>query len=208
LTKYQQATKLKILHHRQTPGSGLKKKLLTWAKGKAAAHWASQEYGSTTKSPAFMFLARKLLHKAHVALGFDRCYAFYVAAAPIEKKILTYFASLDLPIMEIFGQSECTGPHTVNKYSAFKLGTVGRPMPGTETKTEEENGELCYRGRHIFAGYMSMPDKTKETIDPDGWLHSGVRLIANACSGMPSICTISHTLFHGMTLFLGCGQDR
>jgi long-subunit acyl-CoA synthetase (AMP-forming) len=38
---------------------------------------------------------------------------------------------------------------------------------------DPQNGELCYRGRHIFAGYMGMPDKTKEAIDPEGWLHSG-----------------------------------
>lgn len=119
------------------------------------------------------FLAKKLLHKAHLALGFDRCYAFYVSAAPIEVKILKYFASLNIPIMELFGQSECTGPHAINTYTAFKIGTVGRPLLGTETKLGEIDKELCYRGRHIFAGYMGMPDKTKESIDTDGWLHSG-----------------------------------
>jgi long-chain-fatty-acid--CoA ligase ACSBG len=153
--------------------TGIKKILSTWAKSKAAEHWASEEFGSKSSSPFFYFLAKKLLHKAHLALGFDRCYAFYVSAAPIELKILQYFASIDVPIMELFGQSECTGPHAVNTYPAFKLGTVGRPMLGTETKIDPVNGELTYRGRHIFAGYMGMPDKTNETIDSDGWLHSG-----------------------------------
>lgn len=153
--------------------TGIKKILSTWAKSKAAEHWAAQEYGSKSTSPFFYFLAKKLLHKAHLALGLDRCYAFYVSAAPIELKVLKYFASIDIPIMELFGQSECTGPHAVNTYTAFKLGTVGRPMLGTETKIDPNTGELLYRGRHIFAGYMGMPDKTKETIDPEGWLHSG-----------------------------------
>lgn len=153
--------------------TGVKKMLSTWAKGKAMAHWESEEFGSTKSSPFLYFLAQKLLHKAHVALGFDRCYLWYVGAAPIEVKILKYFSSLDIPIMEIFGQSECTGPHTINFEEAFKIGTVGRPMLGTETKMAEGTGELCYRGRHIFAGYMGMPDKTTETIDPEGWLHSG-----------------------------------
>ena len=88
-------------------------------------------------------------------------------------KILRYFHSLNIPIMELFGQSECTGPHTVNTYDAFKLGTVGRPMLGTETMIAEGNEELCYRGRHIFAGYLGMPEQTSDTIDKDGWLHSG-----------------------------------
>lgn len=153
--------------------TGVKKMLSTWAKGKAAAYWESEEFGSNTGQPFMMFLAKKLLHKAHLALGFDRCYSFYVSAAPIEVKILRYFASIDIPIMELFGQSECTGPHAVNTYNAFKIGTVGRPLRGTETKLGESDGELCYRGRHIFAGYMGMPEKTKEAIDPDGWLHSG-----------------------------------
>lgn len=136
-------------------------------------HWSSLEYGSKTGSPFMLFLAKKLLHKAHEALGFDRCYAFYVSAAPIEVKILRYFTSLDIPIMELFGQSECTGPHAVNTYAAFKIGSVGRPLLGTETMLAKDTGELCYRGRHIFAGYLGMPDKTKETVDEQGWLHSG-----------------------------------
>ena len=153
--------------------TGIKKILSTWAKGQAMAHWESREFGSTTGSPFLYFLAKKLLHKAHLALGFDRCYMFFVSAAPIEVKILKYFSSIDIPIMELFGQSECTGPHAINTVRAFKIGSVGRPMLGTETKLGEDNGELCYRGRHIFAGYLGMPDKTAEAIDSEGWLHSG-----------------------------------
>jgi len=153
--------------------TGLKKMLSTFAKKNAMQHWESMEYGSKIRSPTMYFLAKAILKKAHVALGFDRAEALYVSAAPIEVKILKYFASLDLPIMELFGQSECSGPHAVNKLIAFKIGTVGRPLPGTETKVDEKTGELCYRGRHIFAGYMKMPEMTAATIDEDGWLHSG-----------------------------------
>ena len=147
--------------------------LSTWAKDTAAEYWESEKFGSTSGKPFFFFLAETLLHQAHIALGFDRCDAFYVGAAPTEVKILKYFASLNIPIMELFGQSECTGPHAVNTYTAWKVGTVGRPLGCTETKLGETDGELCYRGRHVFAGYMGMLDKTKEAIDPEGWLHSG-----------------------------------
>jgi long-chain-fatty-acid--CoA ligase ACSBG len=95
--------------------TGIKKTLSTWAKKQAAGHWASKEFGSESGSPLFFFLAKKLLQKAHVALGLDRCVGFYVSAAPIEVKILRYFASLNMPIMELFGQSECCGPHSVNR---------------------------------------------------------------------------------------------
>jgi long-chain-fatty-acid--CoA ligase ACSBG len=52
---------------------------------------------------------------------------------------------------------------------------------GTETKTDSDNGELCYRGRHIFAGYMGMEEQTKATIDSDGWLHSGDVIQIDEC---------------------------
>jgi len=96
-------------------------------------------------------------------------------------KILEYFASIDIPILELFGQSECSGPHATNSPSAWKIGTVGRPLPGTETKIDPNNGELIYSGRHIFAGYLHMDDKTKEAIDADGFLHSGDVVTIDDC---------------------------
>ena len=163
--------------------TGIKKVLSTWAKAQALKHWESLEFGSKTSGSMFFPLAKKLLHKAHVALGFDRCKAFYVSAAPIEVKILKYFTSIDIPVMELFGQSECTGPHASNKLTAFKIGSVGRPLPGTQTMLVPENGELCYRGRHIFAGYMKEEEKTKDAIDADGWLHSGdVASVSSICA--------------------------
>jgi long-chain-fatty-acid--CoA ligase ACSBG len=158
---------------------GVKKVVSTWAKGEAGAYWDSlsydglKEFDLRREAPVPYYMANAVLSAVHKKLGFDRCYGFYVGAAPIEAQILKYFASIDIPIMEIFGQSECTGPHSVNMYTAFKVGTVGRPMLGTETMVAEGSGELCYRGRHVFAGYMGMRDQTNATIDSEGWLHSG-----------------------------------
>jgi len=91
----------------------------------------------------------------------------------MEEAVLKYFASIGIPIFEIYGQSECTGPQCVDSLKAFKLGTVGRPLLGTESRIASDTGELLYQGRHIFSGYMNMPDKTEEAIDNQGWLHSG-----------------------------------
>mmetsp|Transcript_22288 Transcript_22288/g.48419 ORF Transcript_22288/g.48419 Transcript_22288/m.48419 type:complete len:591 (+) Transcript_22288:45-1817(+) len=160
--------------------TGVKKMVSTWAKGESLAFWDSMDFEAKKKfdlwrdlGPVSYYLSQMLLKKAHEALGLDRCQGFYVSAAPIEVKIIKYFHSIDVPVMELFGQSECTGPHTINTYDAFQVGSVGRPMLGTQTKMGEGTGELIYTGRHIFAGYMGMPEKTKETISPDGWLHSG-----------------------------------
>ena len=91
----------------------------------------------------------------------------------MEPKVIRYFMSLDMPIMDVFGQSECTGPHSANTLSAFCVGTVGCPIVGSQTRRNPETGELSYTGRHLFAGYMNMPDKTRETMDDQGWLYSG-----------------------------------
>jgi len=106
------------------------------------------------------------------AIGLGKVKACFTAAAPIAKEILEYFASLNIPVYEVFGQSECTGPHTVSHEGAWRIGYCGRPLKGTETKISDI-GELCYRGRHIFMGYMFNKEKTAETFDKDGFLRSG-----------------------------------
>lgn len=153
--------------------TGIKKKISTWAKCKSTVYWENHQYGGNQKKPFLHGLATKLLGKVRVALGLDRCKACYVSAAPIETQIIKYFASINIPILEIFGQSECSGPHTTSTHEGWKIGSVGRPLPGTITKIDPVTGELVYGGRHVFAGYMDMEQKTNEAIDADGYLHSG-----------------------------------
>mmetsp|Transcript_19225 Transcript_19225/g.32531 ORF Transcript_19225/g.32531 Transcript_19225/m.32531 type:complete len:660 (-) Transcript_19225:312-2291(-) len=154
--------------------SGVKALLGKWAKSLGAEHSRLAQYGNRGGAPCCFTCANTLvLTKIKEALGLDQAKACFTAAAPIAPETLYYFASLDIPIYEVFGQSECTGPHTVCSSKAWKVGTCGQPMKGTETKCDPVNGELCYRGRHIFMGYMYMPKQTAETIDDEGFLHSG-----------------------------------
>jgi len=111
--------------------------------------------------------------KVKGALGLDQTRLFFSAAAPLAPETLRYFAALDIPIFEVFGQSECTGPHSFPSVSAWKMGACGRPICGSETVIVPETGELIYRGRHVFMGYMYMPEMTAQTIDDQGYLHSG-----------------------------------
>ncbi|MEZ4565615.1 MAG: AMP-binding protein [Desulfobacterales bacterium] len=82
--------------------------------------------------------------------------------------------SLNIPITEVYGMSECTGPGTVSLPEPFKFetGWAGPPVPGTEMKIADD-GEVLMRGRHVFKGYFKNDAATKDTIDGDGWLHSG-----------------------------------
>eukprot|EP01038_Epipyxis_sp_PR26KG_P015852 gene15852-21480_t len=154
--------------------TGIKKSISTWAKGVGAEHSKLQQWGRGGGKPWGYGCANSIvLSKIKAALGLDRVKGCYTAAAPISIDTLNYFASLDIHIYEVFGQSECTGPHTVSAANQWKVGYCGRPMLGTESMIAPGTGELCYRGRHIFMGYMYMPDKTAETIDEEGYLHSG-----------------------------------
>ena len=154
--------------------TGVKAALSKWAKSMGAEHSRLAQYGNGGGAPCCYSCANALiLTKIKEALGLDQCKACYTAAAPIAPETLYYFASLDIPIFEVFGQSECTGPHTIGTNSTWKIGTCGRPIKGTETRIAPDTQELCYRGRHVFMGYMYMPDKTAETIDEEGFLHSG-----------------------------------
>jgi len=154
--------------------TGIKKSLSTWAKNTGTAKSQAAQFGAKGGKPWGYGCANSIvLSKIKDALGLDQCKCCYTAAAPISLEVLNYFASLDIPVYEVFGQSECTGPHTISDQKQWKIGTCGRPMEGTETIIAENTMELCYRGRHIFMGYMYMPDKTAETIDDQGYLHSG-----------------------------------
>mmetsp|Transcript_28982 Transcript_28982/g.57851 ORF Transcript_28982/g.57851 Transcript_28982/m.57851 type:complete len:661 (-) Transcript_28982:143-2125(-) len=154
--------------------SWLKQQIGAWAKGKGFQRAQMVQYGGPGGAPCCFGLANSLvLSKVKEALGLDQARVCFTAAAPIAVETLNYFASLDVHIYEVFGQSECTGPHTFSSTHCWKIGSCGRPMKGTVSKIDKTTGELCYRGRHVFMGYMYMPDKTAETIDEDGFLHSG-----------------------------------
>ena len=80
-----------------------------------------------------------------------------------------------MPLLEVFGLTECTGPHLINKTKdkEWKMGTVGRSLPGTKSDIDDENGELICYGRNIFAGYLDMPDETAKAVDAKGYLRTG-----------------------------------
>jgi len=152
---------------RQT--TGLKKVAADWAKGRAAEKTRLAQFGAGGGSPWMYGCANSIvLSKIKAALGLDACKACFTAAAPIAPETLKYFGTLDIPIYEVFGQSECTGPHTVSYPGVWKIGYCGRPMPGTVTKIAPTDEELCYKGRHVFMGYMYMEKETSETIDDEG----------------------------------------
>jgi long-chain acyl-CoA synthetase len=94
------------------------------------------------------------------------------AAAPLPPQVATFFAGLGLKIYDVYGMTETAGAFTANVPGAFRLGTVGRPLPGIEVSVAED-GEILTRGPLNTPGYINLPQRTAELIDADGWLHTG-----------------------------------
>lgn len=149
----------------------LKKKIAKWARGLGLAGGYAEQQGSG--KPLMYPLANALVFKkVRAQLGLDRARIVLTSAAPISKDTLEFFLSLGLPICEVYGMSECTGPATASLPTRYRTGKAGYCLPGAELKIAED-GEVCMRGRHVFKGYFKDPAATKDTIDKDGWLHSG-----------------------------------
>ncbi|XP_072243592.1 long-chain-fatty-acid--CoA ligase ACSBG2-like [Leuresthes tenuis] len=156
--------------------SPLRKRVADWAKSIGLQYSYSAMTGENAVPWGFMLANNLVFKKVRAALGLDRCRLCCTGAAPITKETLDYFLSLNIPVMELYGMSESSGPHTVS-IDEFRITSCGKEMPGCKTKLEnpdgEGNGEICLWGRNIFMGYLNMPDKTTEALDEQGWLHSG-----------------------------------
>ncbi|HEU5060723.1 MAG TPA: long-chain fatty acid--CoA ligase [Kofleriaceae bacterium] len=154
--------------------TGFKKSLVEWVRkvakkksdlenrGEKMGPWLALQYKAANKL---------VLSKLKPALGLGRARMCVSGAAPIAKEVLEFFATLDIPIREVYGQSEDTGPTTLNVPGKTRFGSVGALIPGIEVKIADD-GEILVRGRNVFKGYYKEPEATRETL-VDGWLCSG-----------------------------------
>jgi long-chain acyl-CoA synthetase len=126
---------------------------------------------SLTTEAAFEAARRFVFAPLKKKIGLDRARILVTAAAPIGKDVLEFFASIDLVVHEVYGQSEVTGPTSVNTQHFTRLGTLGRPMSGVEVRIADD-GEILVRGDNVCMGYFKDPAATAELLE-DGWLHSG-----------------------------------
>jgi len=93
-------------------------------------------------------------------------------AAPINPDVIEFFQALGIKLWEGWGMTECTVGATYNPLERIKNGTVGVADPGIEMKIDSD-GEVLLRGGNLMRGYYKEPEKTAETIDAEGWLHTG-----------------------------------
>ena len=105
-------------------------------------------------------------------LGLDRCRLAFTGAAPISPDLIRWYLALGIDMREVYGQTENCGVATVMPPERIKLGSVGKAAPWGEVAISPE-GEILIKGDFLFMGYLNQPEKTAETIDARGWLHTG-----------------------------------
>jgi long-chain acyl-CoA synthetase len=110
--------------------------------------------------------------KAKEAMGLDRCRFMFSSAAPLSPKIAEYFSGLGMQILQLYGQSECTGICAFNEPDRNRIGSVGPALPCAELSIAED-GEILTRGSSVFLGYLHNDEATAEALGDDGWLKTG-----------------------------------
>ncbi len=113
-----------------------------------------------------------VLSKLRERLGLDQVRWAVSGAAPIPTQTLGFFVGIGIPVTELWGMSELSCVATVSHPDDAKLGAVGKPLSGLEC-TIADDGEILMRGPIVMKGYRKEPAKTAETVDADGWLHTG-----------------------------------
>jgi len=104
-------------------------------------------------------------------VGLDCLQYAITGAAPIPPELIRWYRAIGVPMSEIYGLSETTGPMTWDP-DEVRVGTVGRAFPGVDVFLGDD-GEVCCRGGNVFVGYLDDPDKTADALEPDGTFHSG-----------------------------------
>jgi len=122
------------------------------------------------KLPVISGIVKKKIKKA---LGLDKAKFILTGTAPIPAGLLEWYEKIGLDILEGYGMSENTAACTINSPGQKKIGTVGKAQEGAEIKIDPETREILMRAEWIMQGYFKEAELTAQTIDEEGWLHTG-----------------------------------
>ncbi|MFP2925040.1 AMP-dependent synthetase/ligase [Pyxidicoccus sp. 3LG] len=114
----------------------------------------------------------KVLKPLRQTMGLDAMQWASSGSAPIPVEVLEYLGGFGIKVLEVWGMSETTGCATINTPQDFRVGSVGRPIPGVEVRLAED-GEIFVRGPIVFLGYLSASGEIESPVDAEGWLATG-----------------------------------
>ena len=139
----------------------------------ACAPMANKTFGQMglREKAVFAFWYVLLFRALQNFIGLTRCRVAMTGAAPIPPKIVQYFRTMGIPLVEVYGATETTGMMLSQRLAQRVPGSVGQPAKGAEV-TLSDQGEILLRGDLVFEGYYRNPEATESTIR-DGWLHTG-----------------------------------
>ena len=161
-----------------TSAEGLKRKLFVKAMELSVKHGELEEKGQKLgliESAEFGMLKKAVFEKVGAGimqiLG-GRMRLMISGGAPLSKKIAWFFRDAGIVVLEGYGMTETSAATTICLPHANQIGTVGPALPGIEIKIAED-GEILVKGPGNMREYWRNPEATAETIDADGWLHTG-----------------------------------
>lgn len=165
--------KVFLTAHQKAAESPAKKRIFEWALsvGRRCQHaYRAGRTPSAALRAQLQVADRLVLRSVREALGGPKS-VMACGGAPLRPEICEFFSAVGMLLCEGYGLTEASPLVTFNAPDAFKFGTVGRVVVGGELRIADE-GELCYRGPNLMAGYWNQPEATAATIR-DGWLHTG-----------------------------------